>query len=155
LSYADGLLNQGTDLDAIESRSLELARAAAERALIFSPHDARSWLVLASIDARFDRASRRAAAALKMSYYTGANDSELMPLRLLVSVRSEALDDTELQQLFQREIRTIIRYKSQLKSAIIAAYKDALPQGKRVIETTLEETDPALLKLLSSGPQHF
>src|SRR5665811_989993 len=53
---------------------VEQAYGVADRALAFAPHDARIWLVLASIDSRLDWLNHKAVAALRMSYYTGANE---------------------------------------------------------------------------------
>jgi hypothetical protein len=129
---------------------IERAREVADRALTFVPHDARIWLVLAGIDSRFDWLNRKMAAELRMSYYTGANETDLIPLRLLLAVRSEALADWDFQQLVRHDLRTIFTRKPELKPAILTAYRDALPIGQQFLEETLAEIDPALLARLRS-----
>jgi hypothetical protein len=126
------------------SRTIERARDTAVRALTLAPHDARVWATLASINWRFNWLNRK-ATALQMSYFTGANETELIPLRLLMAVQSEAIADKDFQQLVRHDVGTIVSRKPELKSAILTAYRDALPDGKKFIEETLQELDPALL----------
>jgi hypothetical protein len=131
------------------------ARAMAERAARLSPHDARIWLLIAAIDARLDWLDRRVGAPLKMSYYTAPNDAALMGLRLLIATRSEAIADPDLQVLVSGELRTIVKNEPDLKGAILAAHRDALPQGREFIEATLRDVDPDLLAAIrgrGAGP---
>jgi hypothetical protein len=126
----------------------EQGGAVANRALSYAPHDARIWLVLASLDRRFDSLNHRAAAALRMSYYTGSNEIDLIPVRLLLAVRSDALGGEEFQEFLRHDIRTIVTRRPELKPAIAAAYRDALPAAQRFLEKVLEEVDPSLLASL-------
>jgi len=149
LAYLDRFL---TDNRHSTNAQIEQAREVADRALAIAPHNAGVWLVLASINSRFDWLNHKAAAALRMSYYTGANETELIPLRLLLAVRSVALGDSDFQQLMRHDIRTVITRKPELKPAIVAAYRDAAPIGRQLIEDTLEEIDlPLLARLRSKG----
>ena len=149
LTYADLMWSHPrSDTDIDGPQMIARARAAAVRALLNAPHDARIWLLLASLESRFDWLNGKAAAALRMSHYTGPNERELIPLRLLVSVQSGALADAELRDLLQTEIRTIIRRRPELKPAIVSAYREGLPAGRRLIEKTLAELDPTLLSLV-------
>lgn len=87
-----------------------------------------------------------------MSYYTGTNETELIPFRLLLAVRSNAIADLDFQQLVRHDIRTIVTRKLELKPAILTAYQNAFPNGQKFLEETLEEIDPSLLaKLRSRG----
>jgi hypothetical protein len=153
LTYLNLLLSDERDSASTQaSTMIEQARGVADRALAFAPHDARIWLVLASIDSRFDWLNHKAAAALRISYYTGANETDLIPLRLLLAIHSDALADKDFQLLVRHDIRTIVTRKPELKPAILAAYRDALPIGQQFLEETLEEVDPTLLgKLRSKG----
>ena len=83
-----------------------------------------------------------------MSYYTGANEVELIPLRLHLAVNSQALAENDFQELVRHDIRTIVTRKPELKPAILTAYRDALPTGRQFLEETLKEIDPALLPML-------
>jgi hypothetical protein len=114
-------------------------------ALALAPHDARIWLVLASIDLRFDWINQKAAAAaLRMSYYTGPNRTELIPLRLHLAVRSEALADKDFQELVRHDIRIIVTRKPELKPTILSVYSEALPIGQQFLEEALKDLDPSL-----------
>jgi hypothetical protein len=118
---------------------------AALRAARLSPHDARAWLILAAAALRPGRTKDDVAEPLKMSYYTGADDPALMPLRLRVATRSEAMNDDELQLLVAQDIRAVVLRHAELKTDIINAYRDASPVGQQFIETSLAKLDPALL----------
>ena len=127
------------------------AQKVSVRALTLAPHDARIWLVLASIDLRFGWINDSAAgSALRMSYYTGANETEIIPLRLKLALRSEALADKDFQQLVRHDISIIITRKPELKPVILSAYRDALPVGQQFLEAVLKDLDPSLLTKLRS-----
>jgi hypothetical protein len=132
------------------SKTVSQAREVVDHALALAPHDARIWLVLASVDMRFNSLNQKPAAALQMSYYTGTNETELIPLRLLLAVNSQALADKDFQQLVRHDIRIIVTRKPELEHAIVAAYRDASPLGRKFLEKTLEEIDPTLLARLAS-----
>jgi hypothetical protein len=152
LTYLDLFWSDSPTSDSSQaSETIKRARDVTERALTLSPHDARTWLVQASINSRFDWLNQRTAGALRMSYYTGANQIELIPLRLSLAVRSDAVGDKDFQQLVSHDIRIIVNRKPELKPVILAAYRDALPGGQQFIEKTLEEMDPTLLATLRPG----
>jgi hypothetical protein len=152
LTYLDLFWSNGPTSDSSQvSETIKRARDVSERALILSPHDARTWLVQASINSRFDWLNQKTAGALRMSYYTGANELELVPLRLSLALRSDAIADHDFQQLVSHDIRIIVSRKPELKPAILLAYRDAPPGGQQFIEKTLEEMDPTLLATLRSG----
>jgi hypothetical protein len=151
LTYED-LIWAGTSNDKNASDSLEQeARAAAERALTYSPHRADIWLLLAAFASRFDGADSPADSALKMSYYTGSNEIFLMPFRLFVSFRSQALDDVELQEMVRRDIRVAMTRKPDLKPALIIAYKNASPANKSFVEQAIAEVDSTFLASIRQG----
>jgi hypothetical protein len=136
----------GPQISEIRARASEVA----ERALAFAPHDARIWVALASFDSAFNTRNRETAAALRMSYYTGANEADLIALRLPLAVRSDALDDSDFQRLVSHDIRIIVTHKPELKPVIATAYREASPIGQKLLEETLQEIDPALLAMLRS-----
>jgi hypothetical protein len=152
LTYLDLFLKDDRgDARVQDSDTINRARDVANRALTLAPHDARIWLLLAAIDSRSSSLNRKASAALRMSYYTGANEIELIPLRLLLAARSDALGDKDFQQLVRHDIRTVVTRKPELKPAIVAAYRDAPPLGRQFIEDTLEDIDPALRARLEAN----
>ena len=66
LTYSDLLRrDEKNSTVAKDSNTIEQARKVAERALALAPHDARVWLVLASINSRFDWLNGKASAALR------------------------------------------------------------------------------------------
>jgi hypothetical protein len=120
----------------------QVARAAAEKAATLAPHDARIWLLLASQDCLLHR---EASSALKMSYYTGPSEIVLMPPRLLVATCSDVTNDSELQTLVTGELRFIVTHEQYPKPAIVAAYKNATPSGRRFIEAVVGDLDSGLM----------
>jgi hypothetical protein len=127
------------------------ARKATERAAAFGPHDARSWLLLAGILERAEMGDGSLAGPLKMSYYTGPNEAALIPFRLKLATRSSAIADAQVQTLVASELRTIVLRRSDLKPAVLAAYRQASPQGRRLIEDTVTRLDPAFGGELRAG----
>jgi hypothetical protein len=126
---------------------VSVAHSAAKKAAAMSPLDSRVWLILASLDCLLHR---EASGALKMSYYTGSNETVLMPLRLLVATCLDSINDSELQNLVTREIQLIITQKQGLKPAILAAYQKASPGGKHLLETVVGDIDSDLMAAFRS-----
>jgi hypothetical protein len=148
LTYLDILEHDPSrSVGASDDKTIEHAREVANRALALSPYDARVWLVLAGIKSRL---RQKSGATLRMSYYTGANEAELIPLRLHLALNSQALAEKDFQELVRHDIRIIITRKPELKPAILTAYRDALPTGRQFLEQTLKESDPTLLATLRS-----
>ena len=75
----------------------------ADMALSEAPHNTDVWLLLAGLSLRFNWATPSPTAALKMSYYTGPSKLTLIPLRLSLAAKSNALSDPEIQQFVQRD----------------------------------------------------
>jgi hypothetical protein len=110
------------------------------------------WLLLAALNNLTEDTNRHTAAALKMSYYTGPNETKLTPLRLLTAVRPGVLADEELQQLFRFELGAIMSRKPELRPAIVAAYREATPAARRLIEEeAVSHRDQELLAMIRSG----
>jgi hypothetical protein len=144
-TYADLLwITPGADSD--PTSILAHARARLYRAVDYAPHQADAWVLLAGLAARYQWSDVDAVEALKMSYYTGPNDEDLMPVRLRVAAHSEAFDDVEMQQFVRRDLRLLLA--SQRKSAVAEAYDEASPAGKRFIEGAVREIDPSSLSSL-------
>jgi hypothetical protein len=133
------------------SHPAEVARAAAEKAASLAPHDSRIWLLLAAVASEIDRRARESDGALKMSYYTGPNELALMPLRLSIAARSNAIGDADLQLLVGQEIRTILTRKPELKPWILVAHRNASPAGKAFFESTVGALDPVLLTAMRTA----
>ena len=145
LTYS-GVLRNG--LGGQTPDTIEQARRIAERALAQVPYDARIWLLLASIDSRFNSLIGKASAAVRMSYYTGRNESKLIPARLALSLRLPFIADQDFQQLVSYDLRAIVLRNPELKPAILDAYQNALPEGQQFLQAALKELDPNLLATL-------
>jgi hypothetical protein len=126
------------------------ARHSADRALSEAPHNADVWLFLAGLSVRFNWATPGATAALKMSYYTGPSKLALIPLRLSLAAKSNALNDSEIQQFVQRDLHIVLSEKQELKPAIIAAFHEASAEHQRDLERMILDIDPAFAKMLQS-----
>ncbi len=111
--------------------ALGKARAELDHALRYAPHQAGAWLLLAGLESRQIPGSDP-TEALKMSYYTGASERALIPLRLLVAAGSDAFGDTEVQQFVRRDLRPLL--VQQQKSAVAEAYAGVSPVGRRFLE---------------------
>jgi hypothetical protein len=94
----------------------------------------------------------RPIEALKMSYYTGANEYALIPLRMLVSARLDSGTDSELDRLFQDQIEMVLSARPALRPALASAYAAATPQAQRLIDDTVARTDASFTTSLHSKP---
>ena len=87
------------------------------------------------------------AGPLKMSYYTGPNGLTHPPAHQYCD--PDRRDHRSRPAILAAgEIRTIITRKPDLKPAILTAYRDALPDGRRFIEAEVGVLDPDLLASL-------
>jgi hypothetical protein len=144
--FDDALLNwikasrgDGAELAA----TLDDAHAAAVRAAAIAPHDARAWLLLALVGAQRGGDLARQAEALKMSYYTGPDDAALIPPRLKLALQSPAIADPDFQQLVSGEVLAAVRQPA-LHPAILSAYRQASPDGKRFLLSAVAALEPGL-----------
>jgi hypothetical protein len=147
------LLWPNTEWNGNQATTESQARSTIERALAYAPYDSGVWLLAASLRYRLNWPNSNPTADLKMSYYTGPNDANLMPLRLFTAAHSDALTDSDVQQLVQRDVRIILTRWLELKPALIAAYKNARPDAKRFIESAVTQIDPKFLATMGAGPR--
>jgi len=124
------------------------AETSLERALKYSPHRGDAWLMLAALADRRHWPGYQPSSLLKMSYYTAPNELSLLPLRLTVALRSQSIEDPELQDMVRRDIRVILTRIPTLRSALVAAYKIASGPGKAFIESAVSEADPSFLQTI-------
>ena len=140
------LIRSGPDFGAVET--LNEALPAARRALVYAPLRSEVWLLLAEMAKDYELQTPSAATALTMSYYTAPYDQALTPLRLSVATRGNAVPDAELRQLVEQDLQTILARKPNLHPAVVAAYATASAEGKHLIESVVQETDPSFLMQL-------
>lgn len=149
-TYANLILDQRPDSWTADiTPALGRARAILDRAVDLAPTQFGAWLLLAGLAARYPSPGVTATEALKMSYYTGPSEHDLMPLRLRIATYSDVLTDIELRQFATRDLRLLLARHE--KSAIAEAYNAASPPGKRFIEQIVGEIDPSTLVFLRAG----
>ena len=78
----------------------------------------------------------------------------VVPQRLMLAVQSRALQDEDFQDLVRHDVRIAVANKSELMSALVAAYNNAPLSGRQFIEKTLAEFDPSALALIRSAGEH-
>ena len=145
-TYADLMWDDGRG-----GADLMQARSSLNYALTAAPHQSSVWLLLAGLASRYQLPDVDVKEVVRMSYYTGPSELELMPVRLWVALRSDALSDSELRDSISREMRLLFTH--QQKSAIIAAYNAAPSEGRQFIEQTIREIDPSAAGSLSGNAQ--
>ena len=151
-TYADLMFGE-TEESADVVRKLALARVSLEHALNEAPAEPAVWLLRAGLGLRHPSLRFDIAEALKMSYYTGPSERDLIPLRLRLAALSGTISDVELLPSIRRDLRLLLAQKQQ--SAIADAYGAASPSGKRFIEQILGDIDRAAVELLrTSAPKH-
>jgi hypothetical protein len=133
------------------TKSLDLVRGRLDRAVRNAPDQPGAWLLFAGLASRYRWPKPDPVEALRMSYYTGPSELQLIPLRLLVTAQLESLSDDELLQLARRDIRLLIAHQGRL--AVIQAYQSATPVGKHFIEQALGEIDPTFIEPPRGGAQ--
>jgi hypothetical protein len=145
LAYTDAYLvwNKSADL-----RKINQAKQNLERSVKLMPANPGAWLLLADLAAIYGWNSPKAEASLVMSYYTGAHEQSLVPLRLAVASRLDVTSDPELGRLFKQEIDDILIYETGLKSAVAQAYVTATPHAREVIMNAAKDLAPDFAKTL-------
>jgi hypothetical protein len=137
--------------DDVGGSSLAQARSSLEHALTDAPDQSSAWLLLAGLASRYRWPSIDVKEAVRMSYYTGPSELELMPLRLQFAVHSDAFSDIELRDSISRDARLLLAH--QQRSAIVAAYNAAPSVGRQFIEQTIREIDPSAAESLRANAQ--
>jgi hypothetical protein len=145
-TYADLIWKDGGG-----STDLVQAHLSVNHALTAAPHQSSVWLLLAGLASRYQLPGIDGKEAVRMSYYTGPSELELMPLRLWIAVHSDPFSDIELRDSISREVRLL--FSHQQKSAIVAAYNAAPLVGKQFIEQTIREIDPSAAESLRANTQ--
>lgn len=128
-----------------QKTALPVASNAFARALRSSPLRGDIWLMLAAASKRNSEQSST-AAKLKMSYYTAANDLDLLPLRLSVALATDAVvGELEFRDLIKRDVSLLVTHRPAAKPALVAAHRSASADGKIYLEGVISELDPTYL----------
>src|SRR5262245_44487801 len=153
-AYGNLLLSEVRSPSRPEGTLVAQTQAVTELAITYAPHDSRLWLLLAATYFEVDRLNERAAASLRMSYYTGSNNLAVLPTRLLLATQSHALRDDDFQELVRHDIEIAIARKGQFSPAIVAAYNNASASGRQIFEKALGATDPGMLESMRSRTEN-
>ncbi len=138
-TYADLLWNDNGSSAGL-TPALDGARTSLERALGHAPHQSGAWMLLAGLASRYPSLNVNASQALKMSYYTGPSEQDLMLPRLRVAAQSDFLNDAEIREFVTRDLRLFISRHQQ--SAIDAALNGGSPTGKAFIKQAVSHLSP-------------
>jgi hypothetical protein len=128
--------------------ALKGGRSAAENAVRYSPHDARAWLLLGSFEFSLNAPQDEVINCVKMSYYTGPSERDLVPMRLSLIARAKLFTQNDILQLVGNELRNIVTHWPDLEAAIISAYREADGKGRTSIEMLVTDLDPGLTATL-------
>lgn len=123
-------------------------RASVEHALDTAPTQSAVWLLRTSFVLRYPSESWIPLEALRMAYYTGPSDQDIVPLRLRLAAQTDGFNDVEIQEFATRDIRMLLMTKQY--SAIAVAREAASNVGKQFIEQTVHDIDPSALANISS-----
>ena len=140
------------NLDPTELKQLARVRNTTETALALAPINGAAWLFLAKLPAISPEAESRVGNLLEMSYFTAPSAPDLALSRIQRAVTSSALANKDLQTFVSGDLREILGRGPQFQQAIIAAYRDALPQNQAVFELLIADADPAAAQMLHSNP---
>lgn len=141
-----------TAFDANEIASKE-SQMDIENALRYSPHRGDVWLMLAAMADRYNWLEYQPSSLLKMSYFTAPSELSLFPLRIKASLRPNAIQDPEIQDMIRRDIRVIVAKSPALKPALATAYKASSAEGKAFLDRAISEVDPVYLAAIRAGLQ--
>jgi hypothetical protein len=129
--------------------TLAQASVVLDHALDDAPHESGVWLLRAGLALRYPALRFNAPEALKMSYYTGSSEQDLMPLRLRIAAQLDSFRDVEIPPFVTRDLHILTAQNR--KTAVIDAYKAGSPSGKRFIEQAVTDIDPSALSWLRAG----
>jgi hypothetical protein len=119
------------------------------RALRYAPYRSDVWLTFALLAAANKWQGVDPKALLKMAYYTGPNEADLIPARVKAAFRLiDGVADAELQDMVKSDVRIILRRLSNLRPTLIEAYKSGSIEGRRLEEKLIAELDPDYLNTL-------
>ena len=126
------------------------AQASVAGVLETAPYNSDLWLFRALLQAQRNPGSRQMTEALKMSYFTAPNDSQLMPLRLFAVTHTDALSEPDLKELARGDVRLMLTRQADLKAAVVSAFEHASSLGKAFLEEQVRLIDPAFIGVLHS-----
>ena len=77
-----------------------------------------------------------------MSYLTGPNQADLIPLRLQAVTSNNSLDDPDLAELARGDVRAMLTQLPQQRPMLLDDYARASIVGKKFLEESVRSIDP-------------
>jgi hypothetical protein len=118
------------------------AHTAVEVALALAPSDSHTWLLRGALFAQQNPKDRLLSESLKMSYLTAPNDISLIPVRLRISLQSEALSDRDLKELFRGDVRLLLVHRPDLSGSLLQEARQATAIGRAALREIAQNIDP-------------
>ncbi len=118
------------------------------RSLSISPYHPDLWLALSLLQAQRDPHDPVVVEALKMAYFTAPNDARMMPVRIDIASRYDALAVPDVKDLVRNDVQLILTRRPESKSALVSAYRRASDLGKAFLVDAVESIDPTFLVTL-------
>ncbi|MCK1334637.1 hypothetical protein IVB38_00870 [Bradyrhizobium sp. 38] len=118
------------------------------RTLSISPYNPELWLALALLQAQRDPHDPVVVEALKMAYFIAPNDARLMPVRIDIASRFDALAIPDVKDLVRNDVQLILTRRIASKWALVSAYRRASDLGKAFLKDAIESIDPSFLAAL-------
>ena len=144
--YAQALAGAALHRDGAEEQ--KEAQNAILGALAIGPRDSPLWLVLGALRAQRSPVDPLIAESLKMSYLTGLNQSQLIPIRLGVVTSNNSLTDSDLGELARADVRALLTQLPDGRKELLGDYQRASEVGKRFLEETVAAIDPEFVATL-------
>ncbi|WGD50681.1 hypothetical protein QA641_34610 [Bradyrhizobium sp. CB1650] len=132
----------------VRSTTHAAALGRVRQTLSISPYNPELWLALALLQAQRDPYDPVVVEALKMAYFVAPNDARLMPVRIDLAGRFDALAIPDVKDVVRNDLRLIMTRRPELKSAIVSAYRRASVLGKTFLEYAVQSIDPSFLATL-------
>ncbi|MGY4291798.1 hypothetical protein ACVWXO_011064 [Bradyrhizobium sp. LM2.7] len=118
------------------------------RTLSISPYNPELWLALALLRAQRDPHDPVVVEALKMVYFIAPNDTRLMPVRIDIASRFDALAIPDVKDLVRNDVQLILTRRHESKWALVSAYRRASNLGKAFLEDAIGSIDASFLAAL-------
>jgi hypothetical protein len=119
------------------------------KALVYAPYQPKIWLKFAQLTDRFKWTGYNNLALLKMVYYTGASEIDVVPSRTKLALRLDgAVADFELRDMLKRDVELILRQRPELTPSLVEAYNSATPAGRALAASVIARLEPGLLSTL-------
>jgi hypothetical protein len=125
--------------------SIEVLRAQerVRQLLTIAPYNPELWLALALLQAQRDPRDPLLSEALKMTYFTAPNDTQLMPVRLDTATSFDALADPDVRDLVRGDVRLMLTRTPELGTAVVSAYRRASNLGRIFLQEAVQSINPS------------